>query len=88
MNHQKKRVAFESDLEVLYLYLNVRAGWINVILYFDDHRRSSKVCEEKNVQLLEKIYQKRHYTVTHLEQQDFLNCLFKGPKYRQFLNAP
>ena len=47
MNHQKKRVAFESNLEVLYLYPNVRAGWINVILYFDDHRRSSKVCEEK-----------------------------------------
>ena len=33
MNHQKKRVAFESDLEVLYLYLNVRAGWIIVSIY-------------------------------------------------------
>ena len=32
MNHQKKRVAFGSDLEVLCLYPNVRAGWINGIL--------------------------------------------------------
>ena len=59
MNHQKKRVAFESDLEVLYLYLNVRAGWINVILYFDDHSMSSKVCEEKKRPIIGKNISKK-----------------------------